>query len=214
MFFWLPFVIFHDRYTNACSLGRTITVASEERIITPSPVRPLPAAESRNPLRVLCWSRRWEGSEDAQGDAAGSAEDALPAEDACRSRQEEEEAGRMPRVCPAGDKAAPPWGEDRSLCLCPRGCAPGSCPPVLPAFRVSPFPVDNSIASTHFSFFLSVKKQPAHQTCPKAAPLLLMGRPHAAGHPPGCKTCPVQPLAMSAPLVPSSSLQSRRRFLG
>lgn len=140
--------------------------------------------------------------------------------DTSRSRQEEEEeeeAGRMPRVCPAGGQGCPTIGARTAVRVCvPRDAllATGSCPPVLPAFQVSPFPVDNSIACTHFPSFLSAKNQPTHQTCPKAAPLLLMGRPHAAGHPPGCKICPVQPLAMGAPLVPSSSLQSSRRFLG
>jgi len=55
-----------------------------------------------------------------------------------------------------------------------------------------------------FFFFLSFSHaeiQPVPQTRPKAASLLLTGRPHAAGHPLGCwhpaqsKACPMQPLA-------------------
>lgn len=89
--------------------------------------------------------------------------------DLCRRRQEEEEAGRMPRVCPAGGQQCSTIGVRTTAslpnvwvaCLSLRmhfwpwaaGPGQGSCPPVLPALQVSPFPLDNSITCTYFSFF-------------------------------------------------------------
>lgn len=117
--------------------------------------------------------------------------------------------------------------KDRSLSAQHRGCmyvpkdtllAMGSCPPLLPALQGSSFPLDNSVACTHFSFFFlsfsHAEIQPIHQICPKAASLLLMERPHAARHPPGClppaqsTTCLVQPPTMGGSPCPFPLQQS------
>lgn len=168
-----------------------------------------PAAERRKPLWVLCWSPQRHVLEQAGG--RGGRKDAQG-------------------LSCWGAKVLHHWSEDHSLSaqgmdsmFVPEDAllATGSrartrqlsthpaCPP-----QVSPFPLENLIACTYFSFFLSFSQaeiQPIHQTCPKAASLLLIGRPHTAGHPPGClqpaqsKTCPVQPPAMDGSPCPFPS---------